>query len=82
MEKMGRELQDIANSREAVLGKLSQLGADTINLGNLLLEKGLPEIHHQADTIISEVKVLMESFTATTTKFIADNRLDKIIAGT
>jgi hypothetical protein len=76
MEKMIRELGDIANSQTSLLKKIAQLEAENINLGNSLLEKQLPEIHSKADETLDAVSALVEDFTNSKDKFIKDNKLD------
>jgi ElaB/YqjD/DUF883 family membrane-anchored ribosome-binding protein len=76
MEKMIRELGDIANSQTSLLKKIAQLEAENINLGNILLEKQLPEIHSKADETLDAVSALVDDFTNAKDKFIKDNKLD------
>ena len=76
MEKMIRELGDIANSQTSLLKKIAQLEAENINLGNSLLEKQLPEIHSKADETLDAVSALVDDFTNAKDKFIKDNKLD------
>lgn len=79
MEKMLRELDDIANSQKSLLKKVSQLEAENINLGIGLLEKQLPEIHSKADETLEVAAKLQEDFTELKDKFIKDNKLDEVL---
>jgi ElaB/YqjD/DUF883 family membrane-anchored ribosome-binding protein len=79
MEKMMRELQDILNSQTSLLKKIAQLEAENINLGNAVLEKRLPDIHGKVDDGITEIAVVLEEFTASKDKFVADNKLDEVL---
>ena len=79
MEKMLRELEDIANSQKSLLKKVSQLEAENINLGIGLLEKQLPEIHSKADETLEVAAKLQEDFTELKDKFIKDNKLDEVL---
>ena len=79
MEKMMRELEDILNSQTSLLKKISQLEAENINLGNLVLEKRLPDIHEKVDAGIAEIALVVEEFTASKDKFVADNKLDEVL---
>jgi ElaB/YqjD/DUF883 family membrane-anchored ribosome-binding protein len=76
MDKMLRELEDLANSQTSVLKKIGQLEAENINLGNKVLEQGLPEIYEHADGALGEVTTLQTEFTEARDKFVKDNRLD------
>lgn len=79
MEKMMRELEDILNSQTSLLKKISQLEAENINLGNIVLEKRLPDIHEKVDAGIAEIALVVEEFTASKDKFVADNKLDEVL---
>ena len=79
MEKMMRELEDILNSQTSLLKKISQLEAENINLGNGVLEKRLPDIHEKVDAGIAEIALVVEEFTASKDKFVADNKLDEVL---
>ncbi|MFT3680439.1 MAG: hypothetical protein QM791_09220 [Ferruginibacter sp.] len=78
MDKMIRELEDIANSQTSLLKKIAQLEADNINLNNGLLDKKLPSIHEKIDDGLIEVNEVAASFTDLRDKFVKDNQLDKI----
>ena len=79
MEKMMRELEDILNSQTSLLKKISQLEAENINLGNPVLEKRLPDIHEKVDAGIAEIALVVEEFTASKDKFVADNKLNEVL---
>lgn len=81
MEKMLRELEDVLNSQTSLLKKISQLEAENINLGNSVLDKRLPDIHGKVDERITEIESVIEEFTASKNKFVADNKLDEPLAG-
>jgi hypothetical protein len=80
MEKMMRELDDILNSQTSLLKKISQLEAENMNLGNAVLDKRIPDIHSKVDEGISEINLVIEEFTASKNKFVADNKLDEPLA--
>lgn len=82
MDKMVRELEDIKNSQTSLLKKIAQLEADNINLGNTILEKGLPDIHEKVDGGLTEISKLQTDFTAARDKFVADNRLNEVLPET
>ncbi len=77
MEKMLRELDDVLNSQTSLLKKISQLEAENINLGNVVLDKHLPDIHGHVDERISDINKVIEEFTAALNKFVTDNKLDE-----
>ena len=79
MEKMLRELDDMANSQTSLLKKVSQLEAENINLGNSLLTKQLPEIHSKADETLNLATELKDAFSEVVDKFIKDNKLDEVL---
>jgi len=75
MDKMIRELDDLKNSQNAVLKKLTQIKADNITLGVGLLEKKLPDLHEEVDSGVAIVTGLLEEFQAYRDKFYTDNNL-------
>lgn len=79
MDKMIRELEDIANSQTSLLKKITQLEADNINLGNSLLDKKLPDIHEKIDAGLTEVNDVSTSFEEVRNKFVKDNKLDEVL---
>jgi len=79
MEKILRELDDVANSQTSLLKKVAQLEAENINLGNRLLEKQLSEIHSKADDALNIAIKLQAEFTEVKDKFIKDNKLDEVL---
>ncbi len=79
MDKMIRELGDIANSQTSLLKKVTQLEADNINLGNSLLDKRLPDIHEKIDEGLTEVNKVATEFTDLREKFVKDNKLEEVL---
>ena len=79
MDKMIRELEDVVNSQTSLLKKITQLEADNINLGNILLEKQIPEIHSKADEALTAAVSLQTEFLETREKFVKDNKLDEVL---
>lgn len=79
MEKMLRELDDIANTQTSLLKKVAQMEAENINLGNSLLNKQLPEIHSKADETLMIATKLQNDFGENLSKFIKDNKLDEVL---
>jgi len=77
MEKMSRELEDILNSQTSLLKKISQLEAENMNLGNGVLENGLPDIHSKVDEGITEIASLIEEFTTAKDKYMKENPIEE-----
>ena len=80
IEKMIRELQDVKNSQESLLKKITQIEAENINVGVSLLEKELPDIHEQADTSIQRLSQLLDELQQHRDDFIKKNKLDVVEA--
>lgn len=80
MDKMIRELEDIANSQTSLLKKVSQLEAENINLGNSFLDKRLPDIHSRVDSGVIEINSVRDEFIQLRDKFVADNKLNEVLA--
>ena len=79
MDKILRELADVANRQKSLLKKITQCEADNINLGNTLLEKNLPDIHEKIDMALTDAIKLQTDFTAVRDKFIIDNKLNEVL---
>ena len=77
MDKILRQLEDLANSQTSVLKKISQVEADNITLNNKVLEEGLPELHEHLDDALQECNTLLSEFTESREKFYTENRLDQ-----
>ena len=80
IEKMIRELEDVKNSQESLLKKITQIEAENINVGVSLLEKELPDIHEQADTSIQRLSQLLDELQQHRDDFIKKNKLDIVEA--
>ena len=77
MDKILRELEDLANSQTSVLKKITQVEADNITLNNKVLEEGLPELHEHLDDALQECNTLLSEFTESREQFFKENRLDQ-----
>lgn len=74
MDKIQRELEDLANSQTAVLKKLSQIEAHNITLGVALLDDKLPDLHEEINSSVTIVSELVEAFAAHREKFFTSNK--------
>ena len=79
MDKVVRQLEDLANSETSLLKKIGQIEADNINLGNGLIEKKLPDVYAKIDEALADVTSLQTDFTAARDKFVKDNKLDEVL---
>ena len=80
IEKMIRELEDVKNSQESLLKKITQIEAENINVGVSLLEKELPDIHEQADTSIQRLSQLLDALQQHRDDFVKKHKLDVVEA--
>jgi hypothetical protein len=74
MDKIQRELEDLANSQTAVLKKLSQIEAHNITLGVALLDDKLPNLHEEINSSVRIVSELVQAFAAHREKFFSSNK--------
>jgi hypothetical protein len=74
MDKIQRELEDLANSQTAVLKKLSQIEAHNITLGVGLLDDKLPDLHEEINSSVTIVSELVEAFAAHRENFFTSNK--------
>ncbi len=77
MDKILRELEDLANSQTSVLKKIGQIEAENINLGNKVITEGLPELYEHVDEALQESITLQTEFTESRDQFVKDNRLEE-----
>ena len=75
MDKISRELEDLANSQTSVLKKIGQIEADNINLGMQMLDKKLGELYERVDGSLNIVTELSENFTQERTTFYTKNNM-------
>ena len=78
MDKILRELEDLANSQTSILKKIGQIEAENINLGDKFLEKKLPDVYEHADDALTEATSIHTEYTEIRDKFVKDNKLDEI----
>jgi regulator of replication initiation timing len=73
MQKVGRELEDLKHSQEAVIKKITQIEAHNINLGDNDLDNLLADIHEHVAENLARVEDAASSFQQKTDKYAADN---------
>ncbi len=69
MEKVVRQLEDLQNSQQAILEKISNIEVENIEIGDKRLETLLPEIHQRSADNLDVVRDLVEEFAAKTDDF-------------
>ena len=68
MEKMVHELEDLKNSQQAMLQKLTKIEVDNIDLGDKRLEKDLPDMHQRIAENLEAIAAILEDFAVQTAK--------------
>jgi hypothetical protein len=79
MDKVSRELEDLAKSQTSLLKKVAQIAAHNITLGVGLLDEKLPQLEAEADSSLAIITSLSEEFSAHRQKFYTDNKLDTVV---
>jgi septation ring formation regulator EzrA len=75
MEKIGRELEDLRNSQEAVLKKIGQIEIHNMEINDQELEEKLTTFYTEVADELDALNELQEAFTARTEKFQRDNNV-------
>ncbi|GAA4793264.1 hypothetical protein GCM10023231_21920 [Olivibacter ginsenosidimutans] len=75
MEKIVRQLEDLKNSQQAILEKISNIEVENIEVEDKNLENTLPEIHQRTADNLSAIERLVEEFGAKTTDFGEKNNV-------
>ena len=73
MQKIARELEDLANSQTSVLKKISQIEVDNIQLSSQAIDNVLPNVHESVDESLNKITELSESFIEDIEKFKSNN---------
>ncbi len=73
MQKVARELEDLKNSQEAVIKKVSQIEAHSFELSNSTLDDFLSDIHENVANNLEKVAQLNEAFQKETNEFATEN---------
>jgi len=75
MEKIVHELEDLKNSQQAIMQKLTKIEVDNIDLGDKSLEKELPDMHQRIADNLDSIAALLASFADQTSKFSDKNNI-------
>ena len=75
MEKIVHELEDLKNSQQAIITKLSKIEVDNIELGDKRLEKDLPDMHQRVADNLDTIVSILEDFATQTDKYSDKNNI-------
>ncbi|GAB3904681.1 hypothetical protein [Mucilaginibacter boryungensis] len=75
MEKIVHELEDLKNSQQAIIQKLTKIEVDNIDLGDKRLEKDLPDMHQRVSDNLDTIASILEDFATQTDKFSNSNNV-------
>ncbi|WDF57052.1 hypothetical protein [Mucilaginibacter sp. KACC 22063] len=78
MEKIVRELEDLRNSQQACVQKLSKIEVDNIELGDKRLEKDLPDMHQRIADNLDNISSILDSFAEQTNEFSNKNNISAL----
>jgi len=75
MEKIVHELEDLKNSQQAIIQKLTKIEVDNIDLGDKRLEKDLPDMHQRVSDNLDTIAGILEDFAVKTDQFNSQNNI-------
>ncbi|RZA01900.1 MAG: hypothetical protein EOP47_08945 [Sphingobacteriaceae bacterium] len=75
MEKIVHELEDLKNSQQAIITKLTKIEVDNIDLGDKRLEKDLPDMHQRVADNLDTITSILEDFASQTASFGDTNNI-------
>lgn len=78
MEKIVHELEDLKNSQQAIIQKLTKIEVDNIDLGDKRLEKDLPDMHQRVSDNLDAIAGILEDFATQTDKFSNSNNVQAL----
>lgn len=78
MEKIGRELEDLKRSQQALLEKIGKIEVDNIELANSRLEKVLPDIYQRTAENLDAINETLGSFSEQTDNFADKNNVNQL----
>ncbi|MFD0794439.1 hypothetical protein ACFQZX_12500 [Mucilaginibacter litoreus] len=78
MEKIVHELEDLRNSQQALIQKISKIEVDNIDLGNKRLEKDLPDMHQRVSDNLDTITSILEDFASQTDDYSSSNNISAL----
>ena len=75
MEKIVHELEDLKNSQQAIIQKLTKIEVDNIDLGDKRLEKDLPDMHQRVSDNLDTIAAILEDFASQTDNYSNSNNI-------
>jgi len=78
MEKIVRQLEDLKNSQQAVLEKISSIEVENIEIEDKNLEKILPGIHQRTADNLDAIGELMNEFSEKTDDYEQQNNISRL----
>jgi hypothetical protein len=75
MEKIVHELEDLKNSQQAIIQKLTKIEVDNIDLGDKRLEKDLPDMHQRVSDNLDTIAAILQDFASQTENFSDKNNI-------
>lgn len=75
MEKIVHELEDLKNSQQAIIAKLTKIEVDNMELGDKRLEKDLPDMHQRVADNLDTIASILEDFASQTASFSDTNNI-------
>lgn len=78
MEKIGRELEDLQRSQQALLEKIGKIEVDNMELNNKRLENVLPDIYQRTADNLDAVSEILDSFAEQRDDFADKNNVEQL----
>ena len=78
MEKIVHELEDLKNSQQAIIQKITKIEVDNMDLGNKRLEKDLPDMHQRVSDNLDTITGILEDFAVQTDQFSNQNNISAL----
>jgi uncharacterized protein Yka (UPF0111/DUF47 family) len=75
MEKIVHELEDLKNSQQAIIQKITKIEVDNIDLGDKRLEKDLPDMHQRVSDNLDTIAGILTDFAEKTEQFNNQNNI-------
>jgi ElaB/YqjD/DUF883 family membrane-anchored ribosome-binding protein len=75
MEKIVHELEDLKNSQQAIIQKLTKIEVDNMDLGNKRLDKDLPDMHQRVSDNLDTIASILEDFATQTDTYSDTNNI-------